>query len=103
MTDERKQILFERLEYLGANAQNKGGKSDKFYEVEVVCNGGSTYVETRRWGAFTTTKPQSKVLQHYSEWSAVDSARKVLAKKRAKGYTKPIAPLKRLASVMDDD
>ena len=98
---EQNHVLHERLEWLGANHDNASGKSDKFYEVTVDHN-DLYFTETRRWGRFGA-KGQTKVLQHYGEYSALESARKILAKKRDKGYTKPVAPLTRLASVLDDE
>jgi predicted DNA-binding WGR domain protein len=99
---EQRTILHERLEWLGANFENKSGKSDKFYEITVTTNGGRLFTETRRWGKYGTKGGKPKVIEHYSEWSALDSAQTKLAKQRDKGYTKPVAPLKRLASLMDD-
>jgi len=99
---EKKILLNERLEWLGANHANKSSRSDKFYQIEISWNGGRVYTETRRWGRYGT-KGQSKVIEHHYEWSAFDSARSQLRKKAAKGYTKEVAPLQRLASVMEDD
>lgn len=93
-------LFFERLEWLGSNHANKSGQSDKFYEITISKEDGR-FVETRRWGRFGA-KGQTKVLRHWGEWSALDSARMQLRKKRKKGYTKPVAPLKRLASIMED-
>jgi predicted DNA-binding WGR domain protein len=98
---EEKTIFHERVEWLGRNHKNASGKSDKFYEITVLWNGGHSYVETRRWGRYGS-KGQTKVLRHYGEWSALNSARSQLAKKRDKGYENVVAPLKRLASAMDD-
>jgi predicted DNA-binding WGR domain protein len=96
------QIFHERLEWLGRNFENKSGKSDKFYEVTITVDAdGGKYTETRRWGRFGT-KGQTKRLTHYSRYQAVSSARTQLEKKRDKGYTSPVAPLKRLASLVDD-
>lgn len=94
-------IFQERVEWLGANHANASGKSDKFYEVTVTHEDGA-FVETRRWGRFGA-KGQTKAVRHYSEWQALNSARGQLSKKRDKGYTSPVAPLIRLAHVMDED
>jgi len=94
-------VAHERLEWLGANHANKSSKSDKYYEI-TIHEEGNFYVETRRWGRFGA-KGQTKVLTHYNKWSAFWSANEQLAKKRAKGYTRPVAPLVRLASVLDDE
>lgn len=94
------QIFYERLEYLGRNDANQSRKSDKFYEVEVLWNGGH-YIEVRRWGRYGT-KGQTKEIRHWTEYLAIDSAMKQLGKKREKGYTDAVAPLRRLASTIED-
>lgn len=91
----------DRVEWLGANHANQSGKSDKFYEV-TVAQVGERFVELRRWGRYGA-KGQTKTLTHYSEYSATQSAKAQIEKKRAKGYTRPVDALSRLASVMDDD
>jgi predicted DNA-binding WGR domain protein len=97
---ETKEIFRDRVEWLGKNHGNASGKSDKFYEIVIVPQNG-TYVETRRWGRFGANG-QTKVLTHYSEWRAIQSAKGQISKKRAKGYTRCVDALTRLASVMDD-
>jgi len=94
-------IFHERVEWLGRNFDNASGKSDKFYEITITWNGGRTYVETRRWGRFGS-KGQTKILEHWSKYQALNSARSQLRKKRDKGYTDVVAPLTRLASAADD-
>jgi len=98
---EQTTIFHKRLEWLGPNSDNASRKSDKFYEITITTNGGRSFVETRRWGRYGA-KGQTKVVQHSYEWSAINSAEQQLAKKRDKGYTAPVAPLKRLASLADD-
>lgn len=100
MSDEGKTIFHERVEWLGRNFDNKSNKSDKFYEITITTNGDS-FIETRRWGRYGS-KGQTKVLKHWSDYGAINSARSQLNKKREKGYTNVVAPLKRLASTMDD-
>ena len=96
------EIFNERLEMLAFNPKNKSGKSNKFYQIVVEGrNDLSVYNETRRWGKYGT-KGQVKIITHYGEWSALSSARSMIAKKKSKGYTKPIAALVRLATAMDD-
>jgi len=94
-------IFHERVEWLGRNYENKSSKSDKFYEITIESNGGRTYTETRRWGRWGTTG-QTKEIPHRLLHRAISSARDQLSKKRDKGYTNVVAPLKRLASAMDD-
>lgn len=94
-------IFFERVEWLGPNEANTSRKSDKFYEVEVTVS-GAQYVETRRWGRYGA-KGQTKVVTHYYKESAVRSAKEQIRAKLDKGYTRPVAPLVRLASVADED
>jgi predicted DNA-binding WGR domain protein len=101
MSDEGKTIFHERVEWLGRNNANASRKSDKFYEITITTNNGAYCREIRRWGRYGT-KGQTKLISHFSERSAINSARKQLNKKRDKGYTNVIAPLKRLASAMDD-
>lgn len=97
---ETTEIFRERVEWLGKNHANQSGKSDKFYEIVVVEQNGH-HIETRRWGKYGA-KGQVKVLTHYSEYSALRSAEDQLKKKRAKGYTRCVDALTRLASVMED-
>jgi len=97
---EEKIIFQERLEFLGSNYKNASGRSDKFYECFVTVYRGRCIVQ-RRWGRFGA-KGQSKEERYYSEYTALEKARELLAKKREKGYTSPVAPLKRIASVLDD-
>ena len=102
MTTEHDYILDERLEWLGVNHANQSGKSDKFYAVTLHQDSGGDYIETRRWGRYGT-KGQSKVLRHLFKFDAVRSASNILIKKRSAGYTRPVAALKRLAHLMDED
>jgi len=93
-------IFSERLEWFGSNGANKSGKSNKFYLVEIFPD-GNKFNEVRRWGRFGA-KGRTKTLVHWSEMAALDSAQEQLAKKRKKGYTSPVAPLKRLAAALED-
>jgi predicted DNA-binding WGR domain protein len=99
---EQRTLLHERLEWYGANAGNKSGKSDKFWDITVSTNGGNTFTVTRWYGRYGT-KGQRKVKEHWSELAALSEARSLIRKKRDKGYTSPVAPLTRLASVADED
>ena len=92
-------IFHERVEWLGHNPDTASCCSDKFYEITITERG--FYVETRRWGRWGTTG-QTKEIPHRLLHRAISSARDQLAKKRRKGYTNVVAPLKRLASAMDD-
>jgi predicted DNA-binding WGR domain protein len=96
---EPQEILYDRVEWLGKNNKVKGNQSDKFYEITVVLQ-GTTFVETRRWGKYGA-KGQTKVLEHYYEYSALQSARNQIKKKMKKGYTKPIGALTRLAQAAE--
>ena len=65
---DKQEIVFQQtLEYLGKNHKNKGGKSDKFYEIVITVDNSrryKRYVETRRWGKYGATG-QIKVLEHW--------------------------------------
>jgi predicted DNA-binding WGR domain protein len=103
MNDEQEPLFHQRLEYLGANHDNQGGQSDKFYEIRVDpdrLRGG--YAETRKWGKFGANG-QTKVIGHFSAAMAIRSAKNQLKKKAKKGYTKPIGALTRLATVAEDE
>lgn len=93
-------IFHARLEFLGSNSQNKGGKSDKFYEV-TVRRVAHHYEELRRWGKYGISG-QTKIVKHYDAYSAVHSAEKMLAQKRRRGYHDCVGALIRLADALDD-
>ena len=94
-------IYSARVEWLGANYDNASRKSDKFYEIVVTATANGRFIEKRRWGKYGATG-QTKIINHYSEWDALQSARKQIESKVKKGYTKPVAPLTRLATAMED-
>ena len=87
-------IYMARVEYLG-------GKSDKFYEMSVYADANGGFIEKRRWGRYGA-KGQTKIVYHHSEWYATQSAQTQVSAKLNKGYTRPIAPLTRLATAMDN-
>lgn len=104
MNDTQLETIFhERLEYFGMNTKNTGGQSDKFYEVKVETDSqNNEFIETRTWGRYGASGSQ-KVILHYARSMAIASARKQLAKKIKKGYTKPIGGLIRLATAAEDE
>lgn len=104
MNDTQLETIFhERLEYFGMNVKNTGGQSDKFYEVKVESDTqNSEFIETRTWGRYGASGSE-KVIRHYARAMAIASAKKQLAKKIKKGYTKPVNALKRLATAADDE
>ncbi len=99
---EQAPVFRDRVEWLGSNHANTCGTSDKFYEVRVyaIPNGRSFY-EERRWGRYGT-KGQTKTIEHFSEWRAMESAKKQIKAKEKKGYTRPVNALTRLATAMED-
>lgn len=100
--DEHPPVYQDRVEWLGANFDNASMKSDKFYEIRVYAfpNGRSFY-EERRWGKYGT-KGQTKTIEHFTEWRAIESAKKQIKAKMKKGYTRPVNALTRLASALED-
>ena len=100
--DEQAPVFQDRVEWLGANYNNASMASDKFYEVRVYAiPNGRTFYEERRWGKYGA-KGQTKTVEHFSEWRAVESAKKQIKSKLNKGYTRPINALTRLATAMED-
>lgn len=101
-------VYHRYLEYVGANDENKSGKSDKYWEVAVFANRAATgavcdlFLVVRRWGKYGT-KGTIKPEEQWSEWSAIEHAREMKAKKRAKGYTKEIDVITRLGMKFDED
>lgn len=101
MSEQRTSEYHARVEWLGPNDANQSRKSDKFYEITVTQE-GCAVKEIRRWGKWGT-EGQTKVINHYSLWSAVESAKKQLKKKRKKGYRDPVDALTRLAHQIGDE
>jgi predicted DNA-binding WGR domain protein len=97
-----KPIFFERIEWFGPNDDNKGGKSDKFYEAEVRYLGRCEFLLIKRWGK-TGTKGQTREKTFRFCRDAERAAQAVIAKKRAKGYTNPVSIVDRLASLVEED
>ena len=89
------------LEYLGPNADNVSGKSNKFWEVATFKRGGH-FVVVCRWGKYGA-KGQTNEAVFYSVWAAENSAYDKAEKKRAKGYTREIDVVTRMGALLEDN
>lgn len=101
-THEGDLVYHRYLEFVGPNADNASGKSDKFYEVAVVKRADGKFVVVRRWGKYGT-KGQTKEEVCSDKWAAKAKARDLKSKKRAKGYTKEIDVITRLGTLVNGD
>lgn len=80
-----------RLEFVGANPANKGGRSSKFWECAVFrCStDGANLV--RRWGRIGS-HPDSTVKHYPTTAAASTEAMKLMKQKQKKGYTLEVEP-----------
>lgn len=93
---------FIHLEFVGANSDNKSGKSNKFWQVGVFAVGNHRYVAVRRWGKYGTNG-QCKAQSQTPRWTAINFAEDNEQKKRDKGYTKEVDIITRLATIVDEE
>lgn len=82
------------LEYIGPNAQNKSGRSRKFWGVEVRGR-----VVTRHWGRIGTAG-QKKTESFFTAAMAIKKARALVDSKWAEGYRLDIDVVTALASLL---
>ena len=97
------EIIYHRyFEFVGPNAANASGKSNKFWEIAVLKLNGK-YTVVRRWGKYGS-KGQTKEESFGSDkWTATSHAQQVQAKKKDKGYTKEVDVITRLGTLVDGD
>jgi len=101
--DGRPEPIYHRyLEYLGPNAENVSGQSDKFWEVAVLRCGDGKFEVVRRWGKYGA-KGRIKPEVRRGKSSAISYARRMKNEKRDKGYTREIDVITRMGSLLDDE
>jgi len=97
-----KVVYHKYVEYVGDNAENESGKSDKFWEVCVFEGRHGRGVMVRRWGKFGTNG-QTNEKSFPSSYRARSKASDIYHQKRDKGYTKEVDIITRLGTLVGED
>jgi predicted DNA-binding WGR domain protein len=101
-THEGEIVYHKYLEFVGANADNASGKSNKFWEIAVIKQGGK-FTVVRRWGKYGTKGQTKDGESFYDKYTAKSHAKAHQRKKRDKGYTKEIDVITRLGTLVNGD
>ena len=90
------------LEFVGKNAENVSGQSNKFWEAAIFKKDDYDYVFVRRWGKYGA-KGQIKEQNYQRLRHAKTQLRKVRNSKWDKGYTKEVDVITRLGTLVAED